>query len=146
MTALACGFRHTRQAEPAIKLEVHNRSPFDVDVFALPSLGSQTRVRLGNVTGFTTASLHVPRHALRAGHSLVLYLHAIGSNSSWISPEVTVSQDVVPCLDIHSDPSGNLDRSVFYSRVASGDAGMQCGQSAAAAGVARSREPWNEST
>jgi hypothetical protein len=134
VTALACGFRHSRQAEPAVTLEVNNRSPFDVDVFALPTSGSQTRIRLGNVNGFTTAALYVPRHAQRlGGHSLVLYLHAIGSNQGWISPEVTISQGIMPCLDIHSDPSGNLDRSVFYSRVVSDDsANEHCGQSAVA--------------
>ena len=131
VTALACGFRHARQAKPAITLEVHNRSSFDVDVYALPSSGSQTRVRLGDVIGFTTATLVVPRHALRlGGNSLVLYLHAIGSNQSWISPEVTVSGDVMPCLDIHADVSGNLDRSVLYSRVVSDDtSGARCGAS-----------------
>lgn len=115
--------RATTAYEPlAVSLGVRNLSPFDVNVFALPSPGSQTRIRLGNVIAFANAELRVPTAALRQGSLLVLYLHAVGSGSSWISPEVSLSEGVQPCLDIHSDMSGNLRMSVLYSRI-SADSG-----------------------
>ena len=115
----ACGGMRARGlSEQIVVLEVRNHSFFDVNVFALPSPASETRVRLGNVIGFATAEFRVPVNALRQGQSLVLYLHAIGSNRSWISPEVLVSPSVRPCLDIHSDLAGNLGMSILYSRIA----------------------------
>jgi hypothetical protein len=87
----ACGSLQTRAPQQAIILEVRNHSFFDVDIFALPSPASETRVRLGNVIGLSTAELRVPSSGLRQGGlSLVLLLHAIGSNRSWTSPEVSV--------------------------------------------------------
>jgi len=126
--ALAC---HRNRAatdyEPlAVILDVRNHSPFDVNVFGLPSAASQTRIRLGNVIAFASAELRVPTAALRQGSSLVLFLHAVGSSSSWISPEVSVSAGVRPCLDIHSDLSGNLRMSVLYSRIASDTGSGHC--------------------
>jgi hypothetical protein len=125
----ACGgMRLKGSPEQVVVLDVRNHSFFDVNVFALPSPASETRVRLGNVTGFATVEFRVPLNALRQRQSLVLYLHAIGSNRSWTSPEVLVSPSVRPCLDIHSDLAGNLGMSVLYSRVApdSGENG-HCG-------------------
>jgi hypothetical protein len=125
----ACGgMRQKGSAEQVVVLDVRNHSFFDVNVFALPSPASETRVRLGNITGFATAELRVPVNALRQGQSLVLYLHAIGSNRSWTSPEVLVSPGVRPCLDIHSDLAGNLGMSVLYSRIAPDSGGNgHCG-------------------
>lgn len=126
---VGCGaFRGSRPAEPPVLLVVYNHSPFDVNIYALPSPASQTRIRLGNVFGFTGTELRVPVHALRQGQSLVLYLHAIGSNRSWMSPEVMVSRGIAPCLDIHADLSGGLDMSAFYSRFVPDDtSGVHCG-------------------
>ena len=126
--ALACHRgRATTGYEPlAVTLDVRNHSPFDVNVFALPSPASQTRIRLGNVIAFADAEFRVPNLALRQGAVLVLYLHAVGSGSSWISPEVTVSEGVRPCLDIHADLSGNLRMSVFYSRIAADTGSGHC--------------------
>jgi hypothetical protein len=126
--ALAChrGGATTAFGPPAVTLDVRNHSPFDVNVFALPSPASQTRIRLGNVIAFASAELRVPAAALRQGFSLVLYLHAVGSGSSWISPEVSVSAGVRPCLDVHSDLSGNLRMSVFYSRIAADTGSGHC--------------------
>lgn len=126
--ALAChrGRATTDYASLAVTLDVRNYSPFDVNVFALPSPASQTRIRLGNVTAFADAELRVPPAALRQGSLLVLYLHAVGSGSSWISPEVSVSAGVRPCLDINSDLSGNLRMSVFYSRIAADTGSGHC--------------------
>lgn len=126
---MACGaFRNSRPALPDVILEVRNHSFFDVNVYALPSPASETRIRLGNVIGFETRQLRVPSSALRQGQSLALYLHAIGSNRSWVSPEVMVSPEVQPCLDIHSDLAGNLGMSVFYSRIPPSDStNIHCG-------------------
>lgn len=107
--------------EEIVLLDVRNHSFFEVNVFALPSPVSQTRIRLGSVLSFTDAQLRVPRIALRQNGSLALLLHAIGSTSSWQSPEVAVYPGVVPCLDIHATLSGDLNRSVFYSKLAPED-------------------------
>jgi hypothetical protein len=126
--ALAChrGRATTDFGPPALTLDVRNHSPFDVNVFALPSPASQTRIRLGNVIAFADAELRVPTAALRQGSLLVLYLHAVGSGSSWISPEVSVSEGVRPCLDVHSDLSGDLRMSVFYSRITADTGSGHC--------------------
>jgi hypothetical protein len=113
---------------PDVMLDVRNHSFFDVVVYGLPSPGSQTKIRIGNVIGFDHTTLRVPVAALRQRQTLVLYLHAIGSSRYWISPEVAVSPDVRPCLDIHSDLSGGLGMSVLYSRIVTEDstAGLHC--------------------
>ncbi len=113
------------ETRPEVMLDVRNHSAFEVNVFALPSPASPTRVRLGSVFAFTTTELRVPPAALRQGLSLVLYLHAIGSSSSWISPEVSVT-GVRPCLDIHADMSGDLRMSVLYSRIAADTGSEHC--------------------
>ena len=124
----ACGGMRARGSpEQIVVLEVRNHSFFDVNVFALPSPASGTRIRLGNVIGFATAELRVPGDALRQRQSLVLYLHAIGSNRSWTSPEVLVSPGVRPCLDIHSSLAGDLGMSVLYSRIAPDSGNGHCG-------------------
>jgi hypothetical protein len=97
--------------ESPVFLEVENHSLFEVDVYALPTYSSTPRVRLGTATSFSTTTFTVRRTALRADGSLGLFLHAIGSASSWASPSVPVSSDTRACLNIYADPSGYLGRS-----------------------------------
>lgn len=109
----------SRSPEPELKvaLGIKNNSYFDVNVYALPSL-STTRVRIGNVVGFSATAFIVPKNALRQGNALQLYLHAIGSSRYWISPEIAVSSELQACLQIYADPSGDLSRSMFYAQQA----------------------------
>lgn len=115
----ACSRKQRDSAAPEtrVPLLVHNHSFFDVAIYALPA-GATTRVRLGNVTGFSSATLSVSPVARRGGGSLVLQLHAIGSNQQWVTPEIFLYEGVVACLDIYSDLSGDLSRSSFYTAVA----------------------------
>jgi hypothetical protein len=103
-------------APPKIPLMVHNNGFFDVDVSAVQS-GGGNGARLGTVTGNSTASLSVRQTDLQTGGILVLRLHAIGTNRSWVTPAVSVGPETHPRLDIYSDASGNLSRSVLYTTV-----------------------------
>ena len=101
---------------PKIPLMVHNNGFFDVDVSAVQS-GGGNGARLGTVTGNSTMSLSVRQTDLQTGGILVLRLHAIGTNRSWVSPAVAVGPETHPRLDIYSDAGGNLSRSVLYTTV-----------------------------
>lgn len=101
---------------PRIPLTVHNNGFFDVDVNAVQS-GGGNGARLGTVTGNSTASLSVRQTDLQTGGILVLRLHAIGTSRNWVSPAVSVGPETHPRLDIYSDASGNLSRSVLYTTV-----------------------------
>jgi hypothetical protein len=61
--------------------------------------------------------LAVRQSDLQTGGLLVLRLHAIGTNRSFVTPAVTVGPETHPRLDIYSDASGNLSRSVLYTTV-----------------------------
>jgi hypothetical protein len=115
--ACALGRKGSAALEPALVLEVRNRSYFEVNIYALPSLGS-SRVRIGTAQSFASSALTVPRSARRAGGSLVLELHAIGSNSSWVTPELQLFEGAVACLEIDATASGVLSRSMLYSATA----------------------------
>jgi hypothetical protein len=101
---------------PRIPLTVHNNGFFDVDVSAVQS-GGGSGARLGMVTGNSTAALAVRQSDLQTGGLLVLRLHAIGTNRSFVTPAVTVGPETHPRLDVYSDASGNLSRSVLYTTV-----------------------------
>lgn len=101
---------------PRIPLMVHNNGFFDVDVSAVQS-GGGNGARLGTVTGNSTASLSIRQTDLQTGGVLVLRLHAIGTSRSWVLPSVSVGSETHPRLDIYSDASGNLSRSVIYTTV-----------------------------
>jgi hypothetical protein len=113
----ACGMKDAarQDAEPQFSLEVHNRSLFDVNVFALPSVGTTHRVRLGFVSGFSTTRLVLPMSGLAINGTLTVMVDAIGSRSAWISSSVVISDDLQPCLEVLSDLHGDLSRSVLYT-------------------------------
>jgi hypothetical protein len=114
--ALACGGRRTASdaVVPQIALEVYNGAFFDVNVYGLPA-GAGSRVRIGTAWSFTTTKLPIPNAAYRAGGSLVLQLHAIGTSRWWTTHELPMAWDLTPCLDISADASGNMSRSSFFS-------------------------------
>jgi hypothetical protein len=109
-------FKVRGASPPRIPLTVHNNGFFDVDVSAVQS-GGGSGARLGMVTGNSTAALAVRQSDLQTGGLLVLRLHAIGTNRSFVTPAVTVGPETRPRLDIYSDASGNLSRSVLYTTV-----------------------------
>ncbi|HEX4933715.1 MAG TPA: hypothetical protein VFV33_11085 [Gemmatimonadaceae bacterium] len=108
------GMRQAPEAGP-VALSIRNNAFFDVNVWALPTMGITPRVRLATVGGNSRVQLSVQPSSLRAGGVLVLYLHAIGTRYYWTSPPVMVSPDLVACLDIQSNPDGNLTRSTLYT-------------------------------
>lgn len=109
-----CYQRGARGTPPPVPLLVQNMGYFDVAVYAVPS-SATNRVRVGTVTGNSNARLSVPFNAVRPGGTLVLYLHAIGSRRYWLSPAVSVGEGMLATLDIHSDRTGDLSRSNFYT-------------------------------
>lgn len=102
----------------AVALYVRNNAFPDVNVYSLPTVGVESRIRLGTVTGHSNAQFTVPATALRPGGVLVVYLHAIGSNTYWVSPAVMVDPTQAGCLDIYANPDGSLSRSSLYTAAA----------------------------
>lgn len=99
-------------------LYVRNNAFPDVNVYSLPTIGIDSRIRLGTVTGHSNAQFTVPATALRPGGVLVVYLHAIGSSTYWVSPSVMVDPTQAGCLDIYANPDGSLSRSSLYTAAA----------------------------
>lgn len=98
-----------------VPLFIENHGYLDVAVYAMRS-ASGPRTRLGTVTGLSKARLTVPATEVQTGGSLMLYLHAIGSSRSWVSPAVLVSSEDAAVLEIYADPDGGLSRSTLYTR------------------------------
>jgi hypothetical protein len=123
VTASACRGERGQPAVPEapVLLDVRNHSGFEVNIFALPSSVSQTRIRIGTIVSFTDAQFRVPKSGLRTNGTLVLLLHAIGSTYWWESPSVSVYEGVRPCLDIHATLEGSLRLSQFYTRLVEGE-------------------------
>ena len=115
-------YSRSARTTPPVHLEVRNRGFFDVVVYGVPS-GVDARVRLGTVTGNSEARLTVPQHAVRPGGTLVLFVHAIGSAGSWLSPGVPVGDGTLATLDVLADSDGGLSRSVLYTVPGTSSAG-----------------------
>lgn len=112
------GFRGPQITYPLV---VHNRSEFEVVVYAVPSVGG-SGLRLGNARSLSTTTMTVPRNALQGTDVLVVKLHGIGSaraSRSWTSQGASIDSGVVAQLDIRSDPYGGLSKSALYTEVAS---------------------------
>jgi hypothetical protein len=60
----------------------------------------------------------VPYDALQPGGMLVVYVHAIGSRRSWLSPAVSVGAGTIACLDVYANSDGDLGRSMLYTTLA----------------------------
>ena len=98
-----------------VPLFIENHGYLDVAVYAMRT-SSGPHTRIGTVTGLSKARVIVPATELQTGGSLMLYLHAIGSARSWVSPAVLVSSDDAAVLEIYADPDGGLSRSTLYTR------------------------------
>ena len=85
----------------------------DVDVFVLPS-PSASGMRLTTVSGFAKATVRLRAMQLQPGNILQMELHAIGTNTRWITTSLPVSPGEHVVLEINSDANGNMSRSVLY--------------------------------
>ena len=105
--------KHPVPVPPPVTLDITSHAFNDVDVYILPSPGS-SGLRLTTVTGFNKTTVHVRAMQLQAGGVLQLLLHAIGTNSRWVTPSLPVSPGEHVVLEINADAYGNLSRSVLY--------------------------------
>ena len=114
--AIAAGCSRLRHpgADARIPLIVENRGYLDVNIFNIRSDGTRGS-RLGTVSGFSTGRFSVRRNDLQYGQRMVLRVHAIGGNSDWISPGISISEGSTARLDVFTDAGGNLSRSQLYS-------------------------------
>lgn len=105
------------QPAPApVQLEISNRGFFDVDVYAVTSSsGAGSGTRLATVSGFSTAQITVLRRHMQPGGVLMVRVHAIGTNGSWLSPALSVSPGDRVALDVYSNADGTLGRTQFYA-------------------------------
>jgi hypothetical protein len=112
-------------------LIVHNRSDFEVVVYAVPSVGG-AGIRLGNARAFATTNMQVPSNALQSSETLVLTLHTIGAGKScagisaqclrspmFTTGGATLDSSLVAELDIRADHNGGLGHSMLYTQLAS---------------------------
>jgi hypothetical protein len=116
MLLSACAHGVGSSATPLARsfpLVVQNNSLYDVVVYAVPS-STESRIRIDNVTANSTHELRVPRNGLRADGTLALFVHAIGTNGSWLSNRIGVASDQVACLEIQGNPGGDISRSMLF--------------------------------
>ena len=112
--AMSC-VRGRTVPEPAISsLSVHNRTFFDVEVFALPSLLARP-IRMGTVVGGANAEFALHAHDLQPGGFLVVEVHAVGTVGSWTSDAVAVSGDERAILEVNADAFGDCSTSALYT-------------------------------
>jgi hypothetical protein len=112
-------FRLHGASAPTYPLIVNNRSTFDVDIFAVPSEGALSLVRIGEARPMSTTNLVLSRNVLQPQEILQLQLHAIGSTRgvrSWRSPTQPLDSTLAATLDIRADPNGNLSKSALYAQ------------------------------
>ncbi len=87
----ACAGKHAaaREQQPPTVLEVQNDNYLDMDVFLLPSGGA--RIRLGEVTGHSTARLTIPARYIFGPTPLRFQAHPVGSGANPVTQEIQVS-------------------------------------------------------
>lgn len=115
---LVAGCSRGRPGPPAreTRLLVDNRGYFDVIVYSVPSPGASGR-RLGNVNGGSMTALRVTSSDLQLGNQLVVRVRALAVSRAWVSPAITITDDVVARLDVQSTSSGDLSRSSLYPQL-----------------------------
>jgi hypothetical protein len=120
LLAVVFGCRARTLPQPdSMTLSVDNRSEFQVNVFAVPSVPS-ARIRLGSVGPLSTGRLALPERAIGPGGALTLMADPIGSTSQWTSNSVTVSADTRPCLRLQANAFGDLSQSSLSTQLGSG--------------------------
>jgi hypothetical protein len=104
-------------AEPVVSsLVVRNRGFFDVNVYAMPSIGAPA-TRLGTVVGESTQTFALYARHLQPGDLLVVRVRAIGANSIWTSPSVPIGEGMLAVLDVYTDASGDCSTSNLHTAV-----------------------------
>jgi hypothetical protein len=120
VAALALGacaiLRGGGQSNDAVagSLIVNNGTGSEVVVYALPSTRS-VGFRLGSVGSFATVTINVPRSAFQGPTDMVVRVHAIGGARDWISPRISLNDDLVARLDVRSDARGDMSQSALYA-------------------------------
>jgi hypothetical protein len=82
LVAAACAARGDAVASgpEGARLRVENRSWSDVRVYAVTTAGQ--RIRIGNVTGSSTATLGIPASVVGGGSDLVFQVDPVGSRAT----------------------------------------------------------------
>ena len=114
IASAGCHARTSPQPE-SMTLSVDNRSSFQVNIFAVPSLPS-ARIRLGSVAPLSAGQLSLTRSALGPGNELKVVVDPIGSTGEWVSPSLVVASGTRPCLRVEADVDGELGRSTLYTQ------------------------------
>lgn len=105
--------KHPVPAPLPVTLEIVSHAFADVDVYVLPS-PSASGMRLTTVSGFSKATVRLRPLQLQPGGVLQLELHAIGTTTQWVTAALPVSPGDHVMLEINSDATGNLSRTVLY--------------------------------
>lgn len=98
--------------ENGVELIVTNNNWLDEVVY---SYHAGQRIRIGTVTGLSTAVLHVPAHAIQPPNGLQLLVHPIGGFRDELTDLVTLAPGQHPELTINDGPS-NVFLSVMLDR------------------------------
>ena len=98
---------------PPVTLDIVSHAFADIDVYVVASPGA-SGLRLTTVSGFAKTTVHIRTMQLQPGGVLQMELHAIGSNSRWVTTSLSVSPGEHVVLEINSDANGDLSRSVLY--------------------------------
>jgi hypothetical protein len=115
LAVTACHPAVRTEAEPSISgLVVRNSSPFDINVYALPTSESKP-VWLGTVPASGVRSLPIYARALQADRNLTVRTQAIGSSRSWTSGSVVVNGTVFAVLDLFANSGGDCSDSRLYT-------------------------------
>lgn len=112
-------FRLHGSAAATYPLIVNNRSTFDVDIFAVPSQGALSLVRIGEARPMSTTNLVLSQNVLQPQEILQVQLHAIGSARgvrAWRSPTQPLDSTLAAALDIRAGPNGDLSKSSLYAQ------------------------------
>lgn len=97
----------------SIPLVIRNRSYFDITVYVHRAVSSPGR-RVATVSSGGEGTFKISTADLQAGRQLMLGVRAIAGRSAWVSPALSVGNNVVARLDVMSDSNGDLGRSVLY--------------------------------
>lgn len=102
LAACSRGLRNQSADDGPVTIAVDNRNYLDVTVYAL--IGS-SRVRIGQVTGSTTASFDVMLRRISVSGDVRFLVDPIGSNRVWASDMIHVYAGQVVELIVESDVS-----------------------------------------
>ena len=116
MVSASCTSVGTTPSPATSALIVRNESPFDVNVYVIPSEGSTPR-RMGTVWGESSGTFPIRRGNLQIGDRLVVQLHAVGSNSNWTSDAVDVADGTAAVVEVRTDPTGDCSRSTIRTLI-----------------------------